>query len=73
MPYPAFVEVDVVDGRSNGWREIGVLPDVMGIWSGEAVGGFIDDAVCIAIGCIPGVNPGGICCGVVTCIVADVQ
>ena len=67
MPYPAFAEVDAVDGRSNGWREIGVLPDVTGIWTGDAVGGFI--ALCTAIGCIPGVKPGGICCGVVTCIV----
>ena len=58
----------VVDGRSKGWRDIGVFPTLNGIERVEAVGGFIDAELCIAIGCIPGVKPGGICCGEVTCM-----
>ena len=60
--------VEDVDGRSNGWRDIGVFPAIVCIERAEEdVGGFMDGEPCIAIGCIP-VKPGGICCGEVTCM-----
>ena len=61
--------LEVVEGRSRGWRDIGVFPEVIGIERVEVISGFIDAGLCIAMGCIPGVNPGGICCGEVTCMV----